>query len=140
MVAARGGRAERRGRATHCIRPEGFASRRYAGAALCEQSRELRPRADAELPEDVPEMLLDCLRTEVELLCDLAVRQPLRDRQGDLELLRGQPALLQDLLQVDPLPGSTELCRCTLRPRPGPERLEHVERFVEWVAGLAQTA
>ena len=60
------------------------------GAAAGEGCRQLPPRGDSELPEDVTQVGSDRSVREVELLTDLSVRQPLGGHARDLELLRGE--------------------------------------------------
>lgn len=57
-----------------------------------ESAGQLGPRANAELPKDVPQVELDCLRRHEQGGGDLLVPQALGDELGDLELGRGQPA------------------------------------------------
>src|SRR5919198_2931498 len=62
--------------------------RRFA----CHERRQLRPRPHVELAEDPPQVRLDRLRAQEERRGDLAVRHPLRHKQRDLQLLRGELA------------------------------------------------
>src|SRR5688572_2065668 len=53
---------------------------------------ELRPRANPELRVDVPEVVLDRVHGDDELLCDLLVREPLGGQVGDAALRRRELA------------------------------------------------
>src|SRR4029450_7380961 len=73
-------------------RPDGRVCRVVGGRTngLEVKTRELRARADAELPEDVAKGGGDRGRAEEELRSNLAVAEPLRDEVCDLQLLLGQ--------------------------------------------------
>src|SRR6516162_1810757 len=53
-------------------------------------AHELGAGGDAQLGEDLPEVVVDGARAEVQLRCDLLVGQALGDQPGDLQFLRGQ--------------------------------------------------
>src|SRR4051812_46356879 len=63
-----------------------------SGCGALHLPRDLDPRGDAELVEDVAQVRLDRLRAEEELARDLGVRPPVDHQAGDLELAGGQRA------------------------------------------------
>src|SRR3954453_7456423 len=96
--------------------------------ALSAQSHEPRARGDAELDEDAAEMVVDGAAAEEELGGHLTVGGALGDEAGDLKPLRREPIQRARRARSRRLPARTQLDPRLLRPRPGAELLESLER------------
>src|SRR2546423_3435972 len=92
-----------------------------------QRPRELVARPDAELPIDVPQVVLDRLRAEEEPRGGLARRAPAREEQRDLELLRCQVSEGAGGAAPRRLAGGGELRARKLGPRRGSEPLEELQ-------------
>src|SRR6266536_1719039 len=92
------------------------------------EAGELRARADAKLPEDVPQVEGDRARAEEELRRDLAVGQPARDELRDLELLSGELASGAGVSFPRRLAARAQLHTRPLRPQRRSKPLEGIER------------
>src|SRR5262249_17597283 len=93
--------------------------------ALADQ---LRARGDAELGENLTEVILDRPRAEEQLRGDLLVRLAPRYQTADLELLRRQLGERAHVAAPGRLAGGAKLAVRALLPRPGAEPLEDVGR------------
>ena len=97
----------------------------------------LTPRADAELSIDLPQVVVDSVRTDEQLCCDLGVRSADRSEPGDVRLLRRELVSAVD----SPLPRGFS-SRRQLDPGAFPEvnsshRVEHLECSAQRLAGIA---
>ena len=93
---------------------------RESGVALLGGAKdvgELRPRPDVSLLEDVPQVRLDRVRAEEQLLGDLLVREALGDQTGNDALLRRQLAR-RELLTSYGFSGRRELGASAIRAAP----------------------
>src|SRR5438105_8632312 len=97
---------------------------------------------DLELAEDPRQVELDGLRAEEELRADVAVRESLRDEEGDLQLLRRQALRSRRIASTQTLAARAQLGSGPLRPRARAHLLERarlvlvqlecrLERFLE---------
>src|SRR6266481_1386371 len=76
---------------------------------------ELYPAGDAELAEDLVQVVLDGSGADEQLAGDLPVGQPLGGQPGDLRLLRREHLRSPEAARAGPLAGSAQL-------GPGPAR------------------
>jgi hypothetical protein len=79
-------------------------------------------------------MELDSLRAEEEARADLLVRESLRCRERDLELLRCQLLMDYGPAGAQALPARPQLSADPLRPGPGAKALECLKSLVELLA------
>src|SRR4051812_23176662 len=77
---------------------------------------------------------------QVELLADLAVRQPVGGHLGYLERLRRELVARVGCPPVAALTGGSELLPCTIAPRQCSDRVEQRARGSEHVPGFDDTA
>src|SRR5262245_25545894 len=101
---------------------------------------ELRPRGDAELREDLAQVVLDRARAEEELSGDVLVGVTLADEPRDLQLLRCQVGERARVAPPRGLARCSELGPGALGPRLCPEPLEGVKRAAQVLAGVAAAA
>src|SRR5207244_3847840 len=104
------------------------ASRAGDERARDQCAAQLAARRNPELREHAVQMCADRAMREVEALADLAVREALRRKLGDLQFLRGELiARVWDATSA-PLARRTQLAARLLAPRRTPERVEGVAR------------
>ena len=92
---------------------------------------ELRAGRDAELREDVAEVVVDRPRREKQLGGDLLVGEPLCDEAGDLQLLWRQLIDRARVALARRLAGGAQLGARSLGPGLGSEALEPLERSAQ---------
>src|SRR5437016_14264068 len=90
---------------------------RLAAPLRAQRPRELVARPDAELPIDVPQVVLDRLRAEEEFRGGLARRAAAGEEQRDLELLGRQVSERAGVAPPRRFPGGAQLGARKLRPR-----------------------
>src|SRR5262249_39637892 len=104
-----------------------------------ERSTELSPRSDAELREYPVQVGADRAVREVEPLPDLAVRQALRRKLGDLQFLRRQLIARLGQASTAALPRGAHLPSRLLAPSRAPECVERVPRGPQHAPGFGDT-
>src|SRR5437016_7370260 len=104
---------------------------RLAAPLRAQRPRELVARSDAELPIDVPQVILDRLRAEEEPRGGLARRAAAGEQQRDLELLGRQVSERAGVAAPRRLSGRGELGARELRPRRRSKPVEELERAPE---------
>src|SRR5262245_11583428 len=87
---------------------------------------ELAPRADAELGEDLAQVVLDRARADEEPAADLRVREALAGEPGDLGLLRGEVVAGGDGALADRSARGRELAPRSLGVRVEAHRVQQV--------------
>jgi hypothetical protein len=90
--------------------------------------RELAARADAQLGEDLAEVVLGCARADEQAVSDLGIRQPVPGQPRYLGLLSSQLGSGFDGALAEGLPGSLQFAACPLGERRDAHRGEHVMR------------
>src|SRR2546423_10240403 len=93
-----------------------------------QRPRELVARPDAELPIDVPQVVLDRLRAEEEPRGGLARRAAAGEEQRDLELLGCQVSERAGVAAPRRFTGGRQLGARKLRPRRRSKPVEELER------------
>ena len=96
-------------------------------------AHQLGPRCDAELAEDLAQVVVDRAGAEVELCGDLAVGHAARHEAGDLQLLRGELVERRGIAPSCRLAGSAKLSLGAFLPRPRADSAEEVASRVPGV-------
>src|SRR5215475_7820543 len=104
---------------------------------ILERPGELCPAGDAELVEDLVQVVLDGAGADEQLAGDLPVGQALGGQPGDLRLLRREHLRGPEAARAGPLAGGAQLGSGPARESRHAHLVEHLEGPAELVAGIA---